>query len=230
MVNVMELDEIPQNYDRAAPYYDRMTDLVFGRVLSIEKYREQTIDLLGDLDGATVLDVGCGTGRNLPFLVERVGPSGKIVALDYSEGMLEQARRRVRANGWTNIEILRGDAVKLEGVPEPVDALTSAWCYGIVHDLEAALNRAVNVLRPNGRLSIMDFGRSRPDRGPLRWLYPFYSRLLQRTGIDTADDLDDAQLQAKWRGGKEVLRDRLQEFGERTYLWGAGLILWGTAP
>jgi len=56
--NAMKLREVSQNYDSAARYYDRLTDIVFGHILKLEKYRSHTIELLGDLDGAIVLDVG----------------------------------------------------------------------------------------------------------------------------------------------------------------------------
>lgn len=226
----MRLDEIPRNYDRASRYYDRLTDLVFGGLLRIEKYRERTVSLLDPGDGDVVLDVGCGTGRNLPLLIPRIGERGRIVALDYSAGMLEKARERARAQGWTNVETLRGDAVRLDGVEAPVDALISVWCYGIVYDLEAALTRAVDVLRPGGRLAVMDFGRTRPERGPLRWLYPVYAALLRRAGIDTAEDLDDARLREKWERGRRLLRSRLTDVVEETYLLGTGLILAGRRP
>jgi ubiquinone/menaquinone biosynthesis C-methylase UbiE len=169
----MQLTDVVRNYDWAAPRYDRWADLVFQHVLGVEKYREKTLRLPGSLEDATVLDIGCGTGRNFPILVPRVGARGRIIGFDYSEGMLEQARKRVAAQGWNNVELIRGDAVKLVGVPENVDAVTSIWCLGIVYDLEAALGRALDVLKPGGRIAIMDFARARPDHGPLHWLYPF---------------------------------------------------------
>jgi len=128
----MQLNEVSQNYDNAARYYDRLTDLAFGRILGLEKYRRHTIDLLGDLDGATVLDIGCGTGLNFSLLVERVGERGKVIGVEYSAGMLEQARRRMQADeGWRNIELVRGDAARLDGVSGPVDAVTAIWVLDI---------------------------------------------------------------------------------------------------
>jgi len=225
----MQLSEVTSNYDRASRYYDRLTDVVFGHLLGLEKYRLTTIDLLGDLEGATVLDVGCGTGRNFPHLRSRVGDRGRIVGLDYSPGMLARARERIAEQGWSNVEVVRGDAVELKGVPERVDAIISAWCYGIVYDLEAALHRAIDRLPPGGRIAIMDFDRARPDHGLLRRLYPLYSKVLQAAGIDTAEDLDDARLQAKWQRGREVLYARLSDVHEEDYLDGGGLIIAGTA-
>ncbi len=223
----MKLTEVSRKYDRAARHYDAFTDVLFGRILGLEKYRSQTIDLLGDLDGATVLDVGCGTGRNFPLLVERVGEQGRIIGVDYSERMLDKARQRVRAHGWQNIELIRGDAARLEAVSAPVDAVVAMWCYGIVFDLEAALNRAVDLLGPDGRICILDFGKSRPDHGLLRLLFPLYSFALQRVGIDSAEDLDDAKLRAKWAHGRQILKSRLGALHEKNYLHGVGLILVG---
>jgi len=224
----MRLHEIAPNYDRAAPKYDRWTDMVSGW-LGLEGHRERTVELLGDLTGATALDLGCGTGRSLRFLVPRVGPQGQVFAVDYSQGMLAEARDRVEEQGWENVALLQCDAVQLEGVPE-VDAVLAVWCLGIVYDLDAALKRAVSLLRPGGRIAIMDFHRSRPDHGMLRWLFPLYSAVLQRAGIDTEEDMNDAQLQAKWRAGKALLRAELVDMHEETYLHDLGFILAGTKP
>jgi ubiquinone/menaquinone biosynthesis C-methylase UbiE len=226
----MKLSEVSKNYDGAARYYDRLTDIVFGRILRLERYRSHTIDLLGNLDGATVLDIGCGTGRNFPLLVEKVGEHGKIIGVDYSEGMLEQARKRIQAEGWKNIKLVRDDAAHLDGVSGPVDAVTAMWCLGIVHDLEAALDRSVELLRPGGSLSIMDFRKSRPESGLLRWLFPYYSIALREACIDSAEDLDNAMLEAKWARGKEVLKARLVSLREEHYLNGVGLIIAARKP
>jgi demethylmenaquinone methyltransferase/2-methoxy-6-polyprenyl-1,4-benzoquinol methylase len=226
----MHLTEISDNYDRAARYYDRLTDVVFGWALGLEARRRRAIELLGDVEGATVLDVGCGTGRNLPILVPRVGARGRIVAVDYSEGMLEQASARVDAGGWENVEVRRGDAVKLEGVPEQVDALVCVWCYGIVYDLDAALERALSVLKPGGRLVIMDFAGSRPEGGLFHWLFPLYAAALRLAGIDTARDLDHAALRARWERGRRLLEERLEDVRVETYFNGLGFTLSGRKP
>ncbi len=226
----MQLTDVARNYDWAAPRYDRWTDLVFGGLLRIEKYREKTIDLLGSLHGATVLDIGCGTGRNFPILVPRLGAGGRIIGLDYSAGMLAQARRRIETHAWGNVHLLRGDAARFGGVPEKVDAVVSMWCLGIVYDLEAALHRILDVLRPGGRLAIMDFARTRPDRGLLHWLYPFYRFALVGAGIDSPEDMDDAALRRRWDEGRRFLHRRLDAVHEETYLSGGGLIIAGTKP
>ena len=225
----MRLEDVEENYDRAAKHYDTWTNLVFGRLLGVERLREHAIDLLGDLDGKVVLDIGCGTGRNFPFLIPRVGSTGRVIGVDYSQGMLDVARTRIEREGWQNIELRQDDAAKLATIEAPVEAVVSVWCMGIVHDLDAALGRAVDVLRPGGRIAIMDFDRARPDRGWLRWLYPVYSRVLRWAGIDSAKDLDDARLRAKWKSGRAVLESRVGHLEEERYLSGAGIIVSGAA-
>lgn len=226
----MKLDEVSQNYDKASRYYDRLTDFIFGHILALEKYRIRAIDLLGDLEGATVLDLGCGTGRSFPLLVNRVGERGSIIGIDYSEGMLKQARRRILKNGWHNIKVIRGDAARLENVLGPVDAISAVWCLGIVDDLDTALERSVGLLRKGGCLSIVDFGKARPDHGILRWLFPVYHAVLRYAGIDSAEDLDNAKLQAKWAQGKDVLKRLVGNYHEESYLKGAGLIIVARKP
>lgn len=226
----MRLDDVVQKYDAASRHYDRLMDIVFGAVLDAERHRERVIGLLGDVEGGTVVDVGCGTGRNFPLLAQSVGERGRIIGIDCSHGMLEQARRRVQRHGWRNIELMHGDAVKLEGVREPVDAVVSVWCYGTVYDLAGALNRAVDVLRPGGGIAIMTFVRACPEHGPLRWLYPFYRFAVRCAGIDPSNDFDNAGLEAKWKRGRQVLHARLRELHEEPYLQGAGLMIAGRKP
>lgn len=226
----MRLENVPKSYDRAALWYDPLTEIVFGRLLRVERFRERAIHALGDIDGATVLDIGCGTGRNFPFLVHRVGRQGRVLGIDYSAGMLARARKRVDAHRWSNVELVRGDAAMLDDLPESVDAVISVWCMGIVYDIEAALERAVAILRPGGPIAIVDFEKARPDEGWLRALYPVYRRALICAGIDTAEDLDDAKLRAKWRRGREILRSRLCHLREVSYLDGAGVMFTGRKP
>lgn len=226
----MHLDDVVQKYNAASKHYDRLMDVVFGKVLGAEQHRERIVELLGDVRGGTVVDVGCGTGRNFSLLANSVGEHGRVIGIDYSDGMLDEARRRVEQHGWRNVELMRGDAVTLDGLHEPVDAIVSAWCYGTVYDLEGALNRAVDVLRPGGRLAIMTFTRACPERGPLRWLYPFYRFAVRCAGADPSRDFDNAALEAKWKHGREVLRARVGDLHEEPYLQGAGLILAARKP
>lgn len=219
-----------RRYDRAARVYDTLADLFFERVLDVERHRDDLISMLGDLDGAVVLDVGCGTGRNFPALAEAVGPRGRVIGIDCSVGMLEQASRRIREAGWKNVELVCDDAAALATVAEPVDALVSAWCYGEVLPLEPALDRAIDVIRPGGRFAVMSFVQPRPARGRLRWLHPLYRVASLCTSIDADEVLDSDKVQAKWNGAIDLLCARLDDLCVERYANEALLAVSGRVP
>jgi SAM-dependent methyltransferase len=120
LVYRMELG-VTRNYVRIAGQYDFWTDLVFHRLLDLYQWRGRTIEQLGEVRGSMVLDVGCGTGNNWPLLLPRVGSSGHVIGVDYSTGMLEQARRQADRAGWSNVSLIEDDAAKIAHLDGSVD-------------------------------------------------------------------------------------------------------------
>ncbi|MCB9662792.1 MAG: methyltransferase domain-containing protein [Alphaproteobacteria bacterium] len=227
----MRLADVKRNYDRLAPIYDWADRWLVQPFAGIGQLRIATVERLQLEPGASVLDIGCGTGLNLPLLVEAVGPSGRVVGLDYSNGMLDQARSRVRERGWTNVELVQGDAAELAGLNGPFDGVLSTWALGIVDDLPSALRRALAVLRPGGRLAVLDLHRTRARGGLRRHLLdPWVHGLLRWSGVDAAEDLDDQALQQKWVEGKAILRAVLEDVREEFNVGDSGFLLSGTAP
>src|SRR5262249_28669135 len=87
-------------YDRLARIYDPLTDLAF-------RYRRnQAIQRLEVTEGLTVLEVACGTGLNFAAMEKRLGAAGTLIGVDYSEGMLERARRKIAKRGWQNVHLV----------------------------------------------------------------------------------------------------------------------------
>jgi ubiquinone/menaquinone biosynthesis C-methylase UbiE len=118
--------------------------------------QELAIVAIGLRTGDIVLDLACGAGVNLAGLEARVGGAGKIIALDYSPGMLDTARARSREQGWTNIEFRLGDAACLE---LPVECLDGAICtFGLsaMPGELAALRRVAEALKPGTCLVVLD--------------------------------------------------------------------------
>lgn len=218
---------IAQRYDHAAKHYDRLADILFERILNVERHRESLIAMLGDIDGAHVVDVGCGTGRNFPVLQTAIGPHGRLTGIDCSLGMLKQAARRVDRAGWRNVELVRDDAVELERIQQPVDALVSAWCYGEVMPLRPALERALDIIRPGGSFAVMSFAQPRPPRGRLRWLYPACRLAARCVGVDTDEVLDNHKVAAKWNDAVVLLTERLDGLRIGRYAGGALLAIAG---
>ncbi len=122
-----DLDMVRRRYRWLAPIYPFL-ELVF---LLPRGIRLRAVEHLGLTAGDKVLDVGCGTGRNLCHLVATVGPSGRVYAVDYSEAMLTRAKKLCDQRGWHNIALLHDDAVQLN-LPEMVDGVLFSLCYSVM--------------------------------------------------------------------------------------------------
>ena len=102
-----------------------------------------------------MLEIGCGTGRNFPFLREAVGPTGTVYGVDLSSRMLRRAQERCQREGWTNVELTECGAI--EYIPcEPLDGIMFGLCYNTMPHHLAVLRHAWKHLRPGGRIVIMD--------------------------------------------------------------------------
>jgi demethylmenaquinone methyltransferase/2-methoxy-6-polyprenyl-1,4-benzoquinol methylase len=137
-------------------------EMVYGAVrwvscLGREQYfRRRAIAALAAKPGDTVLDLASGAGFNLPHLRECVGPAGKIVALDYSEGMLAAARKKVEKRGWTNIEFLQADATRIDLEPNSLDGAICTFGLSAMPGELAALQRVARALKHGARFVAFD--------------------------------------------------------------------------
>jgi ubiquinone/menaquinone biosynthesis C-methylase UbiE len=140
-------------YDRLAARYD-----LLATAPVVRGWRELAAEAL-DLDpGDTVVEMGCGTGANLRYLRERVGSEGRVVGIDLTSGMLAQARRRVDREGWTNVDLVRGDATTPP--VESADAVLGSFVVGLLEDPAGAVDAWIDLLKPGGRVAILEAGRS----------------------------------------------------------------------
>lgn len=106
--------------------------------------------------GERVLDVGSGPGFLAAEMAAAVGSSGLVQGIDVSESMIELARRRVPAPNSAPVELTVGDALALPFPDGTFDAVVSTQVYEYVNDIAGALSEARRVLRPRGRLLILD--------------------------------------------------------------------------
>lgn len=172
------LRSVVEGYDRVARFYRAIEPLF----LITNRARRKAVAALDLRRGDVVLELGAGTGRNLPYLLEAVGPEGGVIAVDASAGMLAEARRLVGNHGWTNVEILEQDAAELE-LDRDVDAVLFSLSYSAMPNPAAALARGWERLRPGRRVVVMDVGLTRSRLGPL--LGPI-ARLLVKIGPGNA--------------------------------------------
>jgi S-adenosylmethionine-diacylgycerolhomoserine-N-methlytransferase len=129
--------------------------------------RDRLIGLLGLRRGQRVLEVGCGTGRNLPGIAAAVGSTGRVVGVDCAPAMLARARARLRdAAGIELLELEYGQAAPPQG---PFDAVVLSYTLSLVPDWRPLLELARSQLAVHGRLGVVDFLACRI--APLRALF-----------------------------------------------------------
>lgn len=115
------VDAVRQLYDRWATLYDWNPVLALVRPARRRAVRQMDLS-----SGDTVVDMGTGTGANLPFLREAVGPEGAVIGIDVSPEMLDRARDRVDDAGWENVTLVEGD-IRDPPLAGPVDGILSSF-------------------------------------------------------------------------------------------------------
>ncbi len=150
----------------------RLYDLVAVHTPGIGSLRRVAVDHLDPQPGETVVEMGCGTGANLPLLAERVGSEGRVIGVDVSPGVLSVASNRVDRNGWANVHIVRGDATQLPLDKGAVDCVFASLVAGMFVEPAAVVDEWATLVGSSGRLGLLDLARSSDRRArPLNGLF-----------------------------------------------------------
>ena len=139
-------------YNSAADHFDD-TPLAFWSL-----YGRRTVERLGLLPGATVLDIGCGTGASALPAAEIIGPGGKVLGVDLAEKLLEQARVKAAQRQLQNVEFRLGDMSALGFPDNHFDAVVSVFSIFFVPDMGAQVRELWRMVRPGGKLAITTWG------------------------------------------------------------------------
>ncbi len=167
-------NDIRRRYDRIATFIPFFDYLLFQP----PSLRQKGVQALNLKPGERVLEIGCGTGRNFPYLREAIGPTGKLYGVDLSTGMLRLARELCERNQWTNVELAEQDAGEYVA-PEPLDGVLFGFSYNTMPHHLQVLEHAWKQLRPGGRLVILD---ARLPPGLMgKTVLPFSLWLMKRT-------------------------------------------------
>jgi len=218
-------EQVREMFDRIAPTYDLLNHTLS---LNIDRlWRRRVVRLVRRGRPQRILDVATGTG-DLAIALARGIRGCAVLGVDLSEGMLGAARAKVAACGLDGRIVLeQGDAEHLALSDASVDAVTVAFGVRNFGDLEAGLRELARIVKPGGRVVILEF--SRPHNRLFRALYEFYStRILPRIGGAVSHDkrayeylpasvgafpAPDAFLEMLARAGFHGCRARSQSFG-----------------
>ncbi len=157
-------DGVRTMFDRVAPVYDAMNRVT---TMGLDGRWRRLAATAVVRDGDRVLDAACGTG-DLALEAERVG--GDVTGLDFSERMLERARRKS-----SSVEWVRGDVLSLPFPDGAFDVATIGFGLRNVADMEAGVRELARVVRPGGRLAVLELTR---PRGVLRHFYRLWFDVL----------------------------------------------------
>lgn len=191
----LQQNRLDAYYHRRAKNYN-LTDYLFLGQFPRIKMREAVMEMSNLKPGDRVLDFACGAGANIPYIMERIGPTGHLIATDYSQDMLDAAREQiVEPNGYKNVELVQADAAEMQ-FDEPFDAIICTLGLAVIPRHEAAMERAWAMLKPGGIFGVGDLSESeRWYTMPIRFLTDF---------IDAAIIADSSRRPWEWMAARGV--------------------------
>ena len=201
-------------FHSVAAKYDLMNDLMSAGIHRI--WKRFTIELSGVRKGNAVLDIAGGTGDLAAKFSRIVGPEGRVVLADINDSMLLVGRDKLLDTGHQgNIEFVQADAQFLPFPDDSFDCITIAFGLRNVTEKETALRSMLRVLKPGGRLLVLEF--SKPESELLSKAYDTYSfRVLPFMGRLVANDAESYQYLAesiRVHPDQETLKEMMEDAG-----------------
>jgi demethylmenaquinone methyltransferase / 2-methoxy-6-polyprenyl-1,4-benzoquinol methylase len=207
-------DRVADVFHSVAGKYDIMNDLLSMGVHRI--WKRFTIQVSGVRAGDQVLDVAGGTGDLTRYFSRLVGPTGKVILSDINSSMLDMGRDRLTDQGYTgNVEYVQANAECLPFADNTFDCITIAFGLRNVTDKNAALRSLTRILKPGGRLLVLEF--SKPGNPLLSKIYDTYSfNILPKLGKLVANDSESYQYLAesiRMHPDQETLKGMMEDAG-----------------
>lgn len=207
-------DHVADVFHSVAGKYDVMNDLLSMGIHRI--WKRFTIEVSGVRAGNQVLDVAGGTGDLTRYFSRLVGPTGNVILSDINSSMLNMGRDRLIDQGYTdNVDYVQANAECLPFADNSFDCITIAFGLRNVTDKDAALRSLTRVLKPGGRLLVLEF--SKPKNPLLSKVYDAYSfNILPKLGKLVANDSESYRYLAesiRMHPDQETLKGMMEEAG-----------------
>ena len=201
-------------FHSVAQQYDVMNDLMSFGIHRL--WKRFTIDASGVRPGNKVLDLAGGTGDLTAKFSKLVGREGKVILADINSSMLNVGRDKLRDKGLVqNIEYVQANAQYLPFEDNTFDVITIAFGLRNVTDKDMALRSMYRVLKPGGRLLVLEF--SKPEHDITNKIYDFYSfNILPKMGDLVAKDGESYQYLAesiRMHPDQETLKGMMNDAG-----------------
>jgi len=206
--------KVAEVFHSVAAKYDIMNDVMSFGVHRL--WKRFTIELSGVRPGQTVLDIAGGTGDLAYKFSKKVGASGKVVLADINDSMLKVGRDKLTDRGViNNMEFVQANAQYLPFEDNTFDLITIAFGLRNVTDKDMALESMLRVLKPGGRLLVLEF--SKTNNPVLSKLYDTYSfSILPKMGQLIANDAESYKYLAesiRMHPDQEALKSMMQDAG-----------------
>ena len=176
------IKRVHRSKEAARASYNRMSrwyDMIAGS--TEKKYRDWGLEKLSAQPGERILEIGFGTGHCLVALAKAVGPSGGVIGLDISDGMLAIARERLQGEGLNDrVDLHLGDAADLGFIKaNSLDGVFMSFTLELFDNPEIprVLRECHRVLRPSGRLAIVSMTKTNPPGLAVRLYEWFHERM-----------------------------------------------------
>jgi demethylmenaquinone methyltransferase/2-methoxy-6-polyprenyl-1,4-benzoquinol methylase len=205
--------KVAEVFHSVAAKYDLMNDLMSMGIHRL--WKRFTITLSGVRRGQQVLDIAGGTGDLARVFAREVGANGRVVLADINESMLRVGRDKLIDGGYSLVEYVQANAECLPFADNTFDIVTIAFGLRNVTDKDAALRSMYRVLKPNGRLLVLEF--SKPVIEPLSKVYDAYSfSVLPAMGQLITQDAESYRYLAesiRMHPNQETLKSMMQDAG-----------------
>ncbi|MDB4671401.1 class I SAM-dependent methyltransferase [Mariniblastus sp.] len=169
---------------RGKSHAERMENFYGGQADAYDDFRKRLLkgreDLLESVhpadDGGVWVDMGGGTGSNVALLDDRVKDFKKIYVVDLASSLLEVAQKRFDEKGWSNVKPIEADATKFKPEEGFADIVTFSYSLTMIPDWFAAMENAVRILKPGGKIAVVDFFVSRKYPADGRARHSWFTR------------------------------------------------------